>query len=410
MFTKSKHQSSLLPLILTSLIVLYFMFLFFKSALHSSLQSPVTSPASTISTNSGSRLHSRPHAITYTPLSNAGTCKPLADIITDLNRIYAAHVPAVRLYSTDCNVLEAVIPTTNAARQTFRALNIDFTRTNSKLKLTVGLFPYIDSDNNEPSTLANASRWFKSLEAQLADLRTWNQWHTIELLSVGSGGLFDESYTAAELVAMLRHVRAIYGHPEIPITTAEPVQSYVSHNKFNAASVENYYQSRTAGSKHSNSMDDDLCAAVDVIGITVHPYFNSAVRASEAGKLVQRDIKFVDYLCSDNFIGAGRHGQFSTANDVDGKRLSSASPSGLKPNTKRIMVLEAGWPNAGADNGVAQPGVAAQQMALDSILEHARLPDTGAPVDVTLYTFENEYWREPGELKVETNFGISHLL
>ncbi|KAF5103735.1 hypothetical protein D0Z03_000071 [Geotrichum reessii] len=407
MFTKSKHQSSLLPLILATLIVLYSMFFFFKSfLLHNILESPVTSPASTVSKNSG--LRSRPHAITYTPLTNAGTCKPLADIITDLNRIYAAHVPAVRLYSTDCNVLEAVIPTTNAARQTFRALNIDFTRTNSKLKLTVGLFPYLDNNEDGTSNFAGASRWFKSLEAQLADLRTWNQWHTIELLSVGSGGLFDESYTAAELVAMLRHVRAIYGHPEIPITTAEPVQSYVSHNKFNAASVENYHQSRAAGSKHS--VDDDLCAAVDVIGITVHPYFNSAVRAFEAGKLVQRDIKFVDYLCSDSFIGAGRNGQFSTANVVDGKRLSSASTSGLKPNTKRIMVLEAGWPNAGADNGVAQPGVAAQQMALESILEHARLPDTGAPVDVAFYTFENEHWREPGELKVETNFGISHLL
>jgi exo-beta-1,3-glucanase (GH17 family) len=345
------------------------------------------------------RLRSRPHAITYTPLTDAGACKRLADIVADLNRIYSAGVPALRLYSTDCQVLEAVIPTTNAARQTFRALGIDAATTNSKLKLTVGLFPYLDDESaDSSSSRPDASRWFKSLDAQLEDLQVWNQWSAIELLSIGSGGLFDESYSAVELVAMLRHVRAVYGHPEIPLTTAEPVQSYVSHAKYNAPSIEAYRRSTAA--EDSNNFDDDLCAAVDVIGITVHPYFNSAISAADAGKLVQRDIKFVDYLCSESFIGAGRTG---------GKMGPKSTPS-FKPNTKRISVLEAGWPSAGADNGVAQPGAEAQLTALTSILDYARMPDTGAPVDVALYTFENEQWREPGVLKVETNFGVAHLL
>ncbi|KAF5098683.1 hypothetical protein D0Z00_001936 [Geotrichum galactomycetum] len=389
MYIKPTPQSSLLPITITVCILLYFIFPF-----SSSTPAPITTQLP-----SDLRLHSRPHAITYTPLTDAGACKPLTDIVADLNRIYSAGIPALRLYSTDCQVLEAVIPTTHVARQTFRALGIDAATTNGKLKLTVGLFPYIDDDESisSSSSRPNASRWFKSLDAQLEDLQTWNQWSAIELLSIGSGGLFDESYSAIELVAMLRHVRAVYGHPEIPLTTAEPVQSYVSRAKYNAPSIEAYRHSIAAEDSHD--FDDDLCAAVDVIGITVHPYFNSAVSAADAGKLVQRDIKFVDYLCSESFIGAGRNG---------GKMPESNMA--LKPNTKRISVLEAGWPSAGADNGVAQPGAAEQLTALTSILDYARVPDTGAPVDVTLYTFENEQWREPGALKVETNFGVAHLL
>ncbi|KAF5110402.1 hypothetical protein DV454_004839 [Geotrichum candidum] len=396
MYIKAKPQGSLLPITITIIILLYFIFPLLSST------PATTTPVTTKPASPSMRLRSRPHAITYTPLTDAGVCKPLTDIVADLNRIYAAGVPALRLYSTDCQVLEAVIPTTKSARHTFRALGIDAAATNSKLKLTVGLFPYIDDETTGArSARPDASRWFKSLDAQLEDLQAWNQWSAIELLSIGSGGLFDESYSAIELVAMLRHVRAVYGHPEIPLTTAEPVQSYVSRTKYNAPSVEAYRRS-TAG-EDSHDFDDDLCAAVDVIGITVHPYFNSAVSAADAGKVVQRDIKFVDYLCSESFIGAGR---------TDGKIApASAATSGtLKPNTKRISVLEAGWPSAGADNGVAKPGDAEQLTALTGIIDYARVPETGAPVDVALYTFENERWREPGVLKVETNFGVAHLL
>ena len=132
--------------------------------------------------------------------------------------------------------------------------------------------------------------------------------------------------------------------------------------------------------------------AVDVIGLVVEPYFNSAAEAEHAGQTLLRDVKHAHQLCSDEFIG-------SAHTDVTPSENTSKRP---------VVVLEAGWPNTGTDNGHALANENEQRIAIEEMIT-ARLANTGARVPVSLYSFENELWREPGDLEVETAFGVQKL-
>lgn len=396
-----------------------------------------------------------PWAITYSPLRADGTCKPLEAMVADMLKIQRTGAKAVRLYSTDCGVLEAVVPTARKTKKTHaKALKLareqlhDKGTTAVNLDVVVGLFPYTaDStdtaaaattptapQNQESSkeTAAAAAaaaaankdvrRWFPSLDDQLADIVAWGAWPRVALVSVGSGGVFDESYTRAELVHMIRHIkRRLAAVPAlraaaqtVRVTTAEPVQSYVSSRKYNARDVAEYKElaqgdlqeakkTHTKGQgEEEEDEDDDLCAAVDVVGLIVQPFFNSAMAPEDAGQLVQRDLKFVRYLCSDQFIGTAFGQPSPAASD------STSSTTTTTTMTKDVAVLEAGWPSSGQANGEAVPGLDEQYTAVSSILA-ARDPATGQPIQLALYTFEDELWREPGFLSVETHFGVSRL-
>lgn len=384
------------------------------------------------------KLEQSPWAITYSPIQSSGKCKPLVDVMLDLERIKATGAKVVRLYSTDCNVLEAMEPTTKKAKKTQRML-VKQRKINEGVKLdaVVGLFPYVDeSGQQEEAREANSAKWFPSLDDQLQDLARWGLWSRVSLLSVGSGGVFDGSYTRADLVAMIRHVKrellVSHGQSNVRVTTAEPVQSYVSTLKFNAQDARSYRQYRRAvdmsavGGPAQTGEDDDLCAAVDVVGLAVQPFFNAAVAPDAAGALVQRDLKFVEYLCSDLFIGSAhmtadfgaaggapktqRKLNYDTeASDKSGDSYADRdSEAAAQDDDKELIVMEAGWPSEGLENGEAVPGAEEQLVAISSILK-ARNPRTGKVVPVALYTFEDETWREPGSLSVETHFGVSRL-
>lgn len=394
----------------------------------------------------GGKLEQTPWAITYSPIQASGKCKALQEVMLDLERIKATGARVVRLYSTDCNVLEAIEPTTKKARKTYRALAKQRKiEAGVKLDAVVGLFPYVDGESaregkkehmDKDDSASTSAKWFPSLDDQLQDLSRWGLWSRVTLLSVGSGGVFDGSYSRADLVAMIRHVKrellVSHGQPHVKVTTAEPVQSYVSTLKFNAQDVRAYTQYRrgvsmsdaAAGAAGPAQDDDDLCAAVDVVGLAVQPFFNAAVAPESAGALVQRDLKFVEYLCSDLFIGSARAAD-SAKGPATQRKLAPASPdadsdadSGSdsynkhseppQDTDKELVVMEAGWPSQGLENGEAVPGVEEQLVAISSILK-ARNPRTGKAVPVALYTFEDEMWREPGLLSVETHFGVSRL-
>lgn len=186
------------------------------------------------------------------------------------------------------------------------------------------------------------------------------------------------------------------------------VNSTESTNKINTPSIgkkldlfedDTYLQA--AANPHD---DDDLCSHVDVIGLVVQPFFNGAVSFPTAGKLVERDTKFARYLCSDQFIGVG-----------NSNRDSSKTPknSGVveidDKKSPEVVILEAGWPTQGkplADS--SRPGKAEQKEAVISLM-NAKDPFTLKKIPVALYSWNDEEWREPGEMGVETHFGIRSL-
>lgn len=492
-WTKQKRRAGFPPaskayLLLTAFCV--FAFLLFSSSSHS-VASPFADNAVAGSVVNGTMSEgapTAPWAVTYAPMRAGGDCKAPAQIARDLRDIARAGIPRVKLHSPDCRVLEAL----DAA---------------PALRVQMGLFPYeleLAEGEGEGEELTRMQRLLASLSVQLHELAQWGQWHRVDSLIVGASGVHHDAYTRQELVTMLRYVRRVIkgggaddidglrslGADHVLITTAEPVQSYISRPRFRASSVD-AYRARLAHASHqihaaatalltkdasadlsadypallrapvaatpaspasyisrlvaaatksrrppppplSNPAlaamiradaylraaraphpdDDDLCAHVDTIGLAVRPFHHGAVAGapspdttssssssgSPAGAraLLERDTKFARYVCSDQFLGAAAHA------------ASSASARALHvdaASAPRVVVLEAGWPAGGAADGASPP---AQRAALAAMLR-ARDPYTRHRVPVTFYSWEDEAWREPGELGVETRFGVRHL-
>lgn len=341
-----------------------------------------------------------PWAVTYSPLTEEGHCIPKQDITNDLNDIIDAGIKAVRFFSVDCAVLDAYD---------------DLEYKGEELEIILGLHPYPAMDNEEQEE-ANLSHYIKSINLQLAEISMWNRWDRIAMLVVGSQGVHHERYSRSELVRMIRYVRL---HLESEqgfrglITTVEPVQSWASPTKYNAASIAEYkeFQQRTApwqkpieGIDDHNSEDDDfdisniedndLCAVVDLVSLTIQPYFNSGLYPDESGRLIERDVKFVKYLCSDDFIGRA-HREEEDANLQRG-------------NSPPVAILETGWPKAGRHNGNAVPGRNNQILAINSMLT-AYDSHKGTRIPVTLHSYQDEVWLDESPMAVEKSFGVRHL-
>lgn len=330
----------------------------------------------------------KPWGISYSPLTSSGSCKHASIINNDLDQISDSlgKDVVVRVYAPDCDILEQLI------RHKFT-------------NLVIGLHPYSENENENAVKLPQLLR---SLDLQIKEISNIkNSWKYIRMITVGNQGVFNEDYTRVELVKMLKHVRQQlskkYKKFNGLITTAEPVQSWVSPTKYNAASVEEYKDFKLNDNDPNIYNDDgeliedtDICGAVDLVGLIVHPYFNDALLPDQAGRLISRDTRFARYLCSDDFIGRAHRQDKMLIEDID---TSSPIP---------VIVLEAGWPSDGVSNGNAVPGESQQQAALNSIIS-AKDTLSSNIIPSIIYSFTNEDWHDPGEFDAEHYFGIQHL-
>lgn len=329
-----------------------------------------------------------PWSVSYSPLQETGSCKSMETIKADFEEMIQIGFARVKLPSSDCGVLEAL-------------------KANPQLKAILGI--YVDGDSH----LAHSSEvkyendhkykdskvvgYLKAIYVQLRELIDAgididNQ---IDMLVVGcEAGLYNQVYTRFELVKMLKFVRLSLPNYQGFITTAEPVESYISATRFNAASAQDYYDYED---------NEDLCTAVDSIGLISQPYFNSAMEAANSAALVQRDVRFAKYICSDGFIGSAHRDQ------EDGEEIhSSQERRKFSAPELPITVLEAGWPSSGLANGNAVASQEEQLAAVEELIM-ARDLETNAFISVNIHSYHNEYWRDAGSLNVESSFGISHL-
>jgi exo-beta-1,3-glucanase (GH17 family) len=133
----------------------------------------------------------------------------------------------------------------------------------------------------------------------------------------------------------------------IPVTTAETVDAW---EKNGAA----------------------LCDSVDVIAAQIHPYF-------------------------DGGVVAGKSGEFAVT------QLAQAAKSCPKAAANGQYITECGWPKEGKTNGVAVPGVQQQKEAIASIIK-----SVGSIT--TLFSYQDDAWKEPGPFGVERKFGCADVL
>jgi exo-beta-1,3-glucanase (GH17 family) len=221
--------------------------------------------------------------MTYTPYTTSGDCKTASEVDSDLQAIKGKGFTTVRLYATDCSGL----------------INVGASAKTYGLQIIMGV--YIDT-----SGIAGAT-------AQLGEIATWGKqgnWGLISLLVVGNEAIFNNYCTASELagfISLARSTWAAAGYTG-PITTAEPVSSFVS-----SAST--------------------LCSVIDVAGANIEPFFDGSVVAANAGTFVSSQLSMVKAACPG----------------------------------KPAYNLECGWPTSGSPNGASIPGTSEQAAAMSDI-------------------------------------------
>lgn len=332
-----------------------------------------------------------PWSVSYSPLQSSGSCKPLEAIKADFDEMVEIGFSRVRLPSSDCAVLDALKAT-------------------PQLKAILGI--YIDGDSHMAHSAEVAYEndhkykdskvvgFLKAIYVQLKELidSGLDIDSQIDMLVVGcEAGLYNQVYSRFELVKMLKFVRLSLPNYRGFISTAEPVESYISATRFNAASAQDYYDYED---------NEDLCTAVDSIGLISQPYFNSAMEAANSAALVQRDVRFAKYICSEKFIGSAHRDQGD--DDIVAEMHSSQERRKSSSAAIPITVLEAGWPSSGVANGNAVASQEEQLAAVEELIM-ARDLETNKFITVNIHSYHNEYWRDSGSLDVESSFGISHL-
>lgn len=246
--------------------------------------------------------------ITYSPYNADGTCKSSSSVASDVKSIAAKGFSSIRLYSTDCSGLENV---GNVAKA-------------NGLKLVLGVFI-------SNSGIADA-------KAQVDEIISWagGSWDCVEMIVVGNEAVFNGYCTASALADFILSAKSMFAKAGYtgPVTTTEPL-NIISENA------------------HL------LCHVVDVAAANIHPYFNAAVTADEAGEFVAKELALLESLCP-----------------------------GLA-----VYNLETGWPSAGLPNGAAIPGPSEQAAAIESIKKIA-----GG--NCAFFSFVDELFKVKGQLEV----------
>ncbi|RMY47710.1 hypothetical protein D0865_08512 [Hortaea werneckii] len=185
-------------------------------------------------------------------------------------------------------------------------------------------------------------------DEQVSDLIDWGmgQWEMVEMVVFGNEAVFNGYCSASQLASGLEDARS----------------------RFSAAGYTGpVTTTEPLGTIQENAQT--ICPAVDVIAANIHPFFNTAIFASKAGEFVSSQLEDLADACNGE---------------------------------KEAYNLETGWPSSGLANGLAVPGFSDQKTAIESIMGAAGSKSA-------LFSFENDDWKEPGDLDVEQYWGCANL-
>lgn len=185
----------------------------------------------------------------YSPYTDSGACKAYAAIKTDLEFIQSKGINKIRIYGTDCLVVDAVLPI---------AASLDITVNQGFWISDAG----VDSiDDGVTSMILYGSE---------------NGWDVFDFFTVGNEAVLAGYCTVSELIAKISSVKSKLQDAGFTgkITTSEPPATFISYP--------------------SLCTDSDI----DFVGINPHAYFNANLYAAEAGEYVVAQQKEVAALCS----------------------------------------------------------------------------------------------------------------
>ena len=259
--------------------------------------------------------------MTYSPYTSSGGCKDAGSVASDIEMIASKGFSSIRLYSTDCSGLT----------------NVGSAAQKHGLKLVLGVFI--------------SETGIEAAKPQIGEITSWANsaggFSGVEMVVIGNEAVFNKYCSASDLASFISNAKSSLkaaGYSG-PVTTTEPI-NVLSEN---AAT---------------------LCPAVDCLAANIHPFFNAAISASDAGEFVATELAMLEKTCP-------------------GKQMDAYN-------------LETGWPHQGQSNGAAVPGTAEQQEAIQGIMKHAGGKSA-------FFSFVDDLWKAEGEFAVEQSWGCSQL-
>ncbi|KAK9468182.1 glycoside hydrolase superfamily [Lipomyces arxii] len=188
-----------------------------------------------------------PWAISYAPYTRDGVCKTGEQIAADISRIATKGFRAVRVYSTDCGALTAIVDAAKSA----------------------GVRLIFGASINGETGLSGAQEQIDAMTKLPRET-----WDYVDMIVIGNEAVFNDFVTAAELANFIVAARAKLREVEFagPVTTAETPSVLIEF----------------AGT---------LCLALDAAGVNVHPFFDAGVAAADAGRYVNEQVSLVGAAC-----------------------------------------------------------------------------------------------------------------
>ncbi|MCJ1272754.1 hypothetical protein MMC21_000541 [Puttea exsequens] len=188
------------------------------------------------------------------------------------------------------------------------------------------------------------------VQPQIVEIAAWaaakkGRWQLLEMVVVGNESIFNEAADAASLAAFVNAARAYLRE-----------RGYVGPVTTTEPLPVLWYYRAT------------LCPALDVAAANIHPFFHNEVSAETAGDFVAEQLSFLEDACE-----------------------------GLQ-----AVNLETGWPKRGLKHGDAAPSVLDQMLAVHNVKEAAG----GRSV---FLSWEDELWRDEGDMGLETSWGCGQL-
>ena len=234
--------------------------------------SSTNGPAETSGGENGSL--NAPVYLVYSPYQNDGACKDYDTVSSDINYIHGKGINNLRIYGSDCNVFETVLPVVKSLG----------------MKVNQGFW-------------FNFGESADSIDSGVQDFISYglqNGWDMIDFVTVGNEAINDKVLTVSELsnkIASVKSKLRAAGYNG-RVTTSEPPVSFINN--------------------------PELCndSEIDFVGINPHSYFDQDVDASQSGSFVSQQKSQVEGVCGGKSVFITETG-YPSQGKTNGKNVPS---------------------------------------------------------------------------------------
>lgn len=203
--------------------------------------------------NNGDAITLIPNAMAYSPYNNDGSCKTADQVLPDLQLLKSKGINQIRMYGTDCNSLQTVLPQA-------KSLGISV---NQGLWIT--------------------SAGVDSIDIPLQQLISYGQtngWDVFAYITIGNEAVISQYCSVSDLISKIGSVKSqlqAAGYTG-QLTTSEPPVTFENNPELCTAS------------------------AIDFVGINPHAYFDVNSNAESAGSFVKGQIELIQKVCGTNNV------------------------------------------------------------------------------------------------------------